>query len=239
MNYLPLSSPDSKRILFTLSRKGSIDQLLTSNPTLELQYRADASKLSQSIKIMEQDGVAPILPDGKTGGNACCVLEPPFSNNKSLLVSKSGKHSNSPLLITDVCFIHSFDLQNWSCEFSSSSEDIRPSSDTPLYWACLIAAPEKFQWKLKPSFAMHGHASANDQDCIKWNIPVSDKETRFSTREDVQEMLSLLEKWPYPENKVFLRKKHGFFILGQNAQEVFDIYESQVKTKFTEVINSE
>ncbi|CAG8692371.1 581_t:CDS:2, partial [Dentiscutata erythropus] len=215
MNYLPLSSPDSKRILFTLDRKGSIDQLLSSNPTLKLQYEDYASKLSQSIKIMEQDGVAPILPDGKTGGNACCILELPFSNNKSLLVSKSGKFSNFPLLTTDVCFIHSFDLQNWSCEFSSSFEDI------------------------KPSFAMHGHASANDRDCVKWNIPVSDKETRFSTREDVQEMLNLLEKWPYPEYKVFLRKKHGFFILGQNAQEVFEIYENQVKTKFTEIINSE
>ena len=135
------------------------------------------------------------------------------SNNEDyLLVSKSGKFSKAPLLPEDICLIQSFNTQQWSCSYYSSNEEVKPTSDTPLYWACFIIAPKKFHWNDKPGFAMHGHSlqSNNDNALL---FPCSEKETRFSSRDDFDEMLKLLEKYSYPEYKVFIRKNHGMYCI--------------------------
>jgi hypothetical protein len=144
---------NSNRILFTLNRKGNIEEEFSSN------YEENINQLSKAIQIMERDGAAPILTDGKTGGNVACLINDVSSSNKDyLLVSKSGKFSKAPLLPEDICLIQSFDTQQWSCSYYSSKEESKPTSDTPLYWACFIIAPEKFRWNDKPGFAMHGHS---------------------------------------------------------------------------------
>ena len=57
---------NSNRTLFTLNRKGNIKEEHSSS------YEESMNQLSKAIQIMEKDGAAPILTDGKTGGNVAC-----------------------------------------------------------------------------------------------------------------------------------------------------------------------
>ncbi|CAG8501224.1 3336_t:CDS:2 [Paraglomus brasilianum] len=219
----------SQRILFSLIYRGRLPHI-----SLFDEYH---KCLSEALNILEDNGAAPVLPDGRVGGNACAVVPTSFSLSlpAALLTTKSGKLARANLLKSDIAYVNKFDTNSWQCEYYSSSENIKPTSDTSLYWACLIRAPDMFQWSEKPGFAMHGHVVGDDDICEKLGIPVSEKETRFSTREDMDAMMSLLSKWSYPQFKVFVRRGHGFFILGKDAKDVFEIYENKVKGKLTKI----
>ncbi|CAG8610631.1 8958_t:CDS:2 [Paraglomus occultum] len=225
------SLTNSQRILFSLLYRGQLPHIALFD-----EYH---KCLSEALNILEDNGAAPILPDGRVGGNACAVVHASLSPPTALLTTKSGKQARAHLLKSDIAYVNKFDTNSWQCEYYSSSENIKPTSDTSLYWACLIRAPDMFQWSEKPGFAMHGHVVGDDDICEKLGIPVSEKETRFSTREDMDAMMSLLSKWSYPQFKVFVRRGHGFFILGKDAEDVFEVYENKVKGKLTKVIGSE
>jgi hypothetical protein len=53
-------------------------------------------------------------------------------------------------------------------------------------------------------------------------IPISRKETEFSTFADKAAMFSLLKRYPYPRHKIWIRKGHGFFAAGCSIEEAFE-----------------
>ena len=55
------------------------------------------------------------------------------------------------------------------------------------------------------------------------------EETLFSTQEDSQALLNLMEKFPYPQHKVYIRKGHGFIVLGKDMADAMVIFNEQVK----------
>jgi hypothetical protein len=81
------------------------------------------------------------------------------TSSTSILVSRSGKAPGARL--TPPCFVRvtAFDRSNWAADFESRDEETRPSSDSPLLWACLApAAAELYGWGRRPRVALHGHA---------------------------------------------------------------------------------
>lgn len=60
----------------------------------------------------------------------------------------------------------------------------------------------------------------------KAGLPVSKQETMFSTPEDLEELENLLKSHPYPEHRCFVRRGHGFFLLGRDMEDVRQQYNS-------------
>lgn len=57
------------------------------------------------------------------------------------------------------------------------------------------------------------------------NLPISEHATLFSTPPDLQELEQLLAGHPFPRQRCFIRRGHGFFILGEevrHAEATFD-----------------
>jgi hypothetical protein len=59
-------------------------------------------------------------------------------------------------------------------------------------------------------------------------LPISDHETLFSTPEDLAALEALFIAHPYPAHNLYIRKGHGFFLLGQTAAEVGQVLEQVV-----------
>lgn len=56
-------------------------------------------------------------------------------------------------------------------------------------------------------------------------LPISEHATLFSTPPDLQELEALLAAHPFPAQRCFIRRGHGFFILGEDvahAEQTFD-----------------
>jgi len=56
-------------------------------------------------------------------------------------------------------------------------------------------------------------------------LPISEHATLFSTPPDLQELEALLAGHPFPQQRCFIRRGHGFFILGEDvahAEGTFD-----------------
>lgn len=154
-------SEDQPRIKFQLTRTDS-----SALPDAPKQL----SQLSGLMAEMEQLGAAPLLADGKVGGNFCIRLSTVSQHEKeqhdqtsmdgnTVLVSKSGKDAGRPLQACDFVQVASFDRDAWRAEYLSPTEDIRPSSDTPLLCSCLSReAQQRYGWHDLPNVAVHGHA---------------------------------------------------------------------------------
>ena len=155
------------------------------------------------------DGASPILADGKVGGNGCIVLD------SGIVVTKSGKMKDAGHNPEDFVHVSSFSDSTWCCDYHSINSSILPTSDTPLYWKCLIEAPGLFNWAKCPKVSIHGHFLPSQEILTRLRIPIADVETVFSTREDADAMMELLCTYPYPEYKIFVRRGHGFFVLAQ------------------------
>jgi hypothetical protein len=57
------------------------------------------------------------------------------------------------------------------------------------------------------------------------DLPISEHATLFSTPPDLQELEALLAAHPFPQQRCFIRRGHGFFILGEDvkhAEGTFD-----------------
>jgi hypothetical protein len=59
-------------------------------------------------------------------------------------------------------------------------------------------------------------------------LPISDHETLFSTPEDLDALEALFLAFPYPQHRLYVRKGHGFFLLGQTCEEVQRVLEGVV-----------
>ena len=204
------------RIKFSLEYLGVLD--LNCIPTKDLE------ELSSSLVQLEEDGAAPVLPDGKVGGNAALL----FSDNQ-IFVSKSGKKQGECLQVNEFCLVNEFNRNDWKGKYYSCESSLKPSSDTPLLWNSLIEASTKYNWKETPKIAFHGHALADENSAKHLNLPISPEETLFSTPEDLQALENLFQQYPYPQNKIFIRRGHGFFLLASSIHEAMTIYSEQIQ----------
>lgn len=182
--------------------------------------------LAKALTLSEDLGAAPVMRDGQICGNGA-VLCPDL---RSILVSKSGRLARTKYDRSHFIRVVSFDVDSWCATYDNGGEkDAKPSSDTPLLWNALMIAPGLFGWKKQPQFALHGHSCSTSKEAQAWHIPCSPEETLFSTPADLAALMNLMRAYPYPENKVYVRVNHGFFLLAETAEEAMNL----LRTKLT------
>lgn len=169
-----------------------------------------ARALAGAIDALDRSGLCPVLDDGLAGGNAAVVIE------GRLFVTPSGRVPGAldPGRIVEVV---SFDPEAWTAGYRSSDPSIRPTSDTPLYDGILreLAAT----WRDAPTVALHGHALDAPHDAERLGVPISEEETAFSTPEDRAALTHLASQHPWPEHRMWIRRGHGFFVVGSELEE--------------------
>ena len=62
-------------------------------------------------------------------------------------------------------------------------------------------------------------------------MPCSEKDTLFSTPEDVKALDALLRIHPYPQHKTYIRQGHGFIVLAETVNEGVEILQSMIDRK--------
>lgn len=203
------------RIKFQCLRQGDCEPLSLDTPGLQ--------DLIQLCQRMEELGAAPVLNDGLVGGNAGILVDAPgiSSSCPTLFVTRSGKPPALHMGPSDFVAVTGFDEAEWSATYRSSNPDYRPSSDTPLLFACLSgSSAARHHWSSQPRVALHGHALAAGAglDAARGlQLPISEHATLFSTPPDLQELEALLAAHPFPAQRCFIRRGHGFFILGEDV----------------------
>lgn len=215
------------RVKFTSKRKGTISDFFNIN-RLSPRFHADiVAEMANAMSLMEQAGATPILPDGKVSGNAAVRI---VENNDLdfLIVSRSGKVAGRRMGESDICIVVNFDSIRWSADYFSVSDETLPTSDTPLHYAALHAF-QAFDWTEAPSATLHGHALETEEAAVRLNLPCSPAETLFSTPEDSDALIKLLRAYPYPQHKVFIRKGHGFIILGTGLADTLKTFKKCIQ----------
>ena len=192
---------------------------------------AFCQEMAHGLELLEDMGLTPPLPDGKRCGNIAYRIP------DGMIVSKSGR-TTKKLKMNDFVKIIDFDKTLWQAKYISDSPFIKPSSDTPLYWMALVEAPLIMKWKKSPKVALHAHAFATDKAAKKLNAPISQTRTDLSTPEDQNALFELLKAYPYPHNKFYIRRDHGFFVLGETFQDVLDLITNAIKLNQYPEINS-
>jgi len=202
------------RVKFNCFWKGSISEKLSSNDFKI--YESNASQLAESLLLQEKYGLSPVAPDGKVGGNGAIKVN--LSFGACLIVSMSGKLPGSIDILKHICLVLNFNEDLWQCEYFAEQESVKPTSDTPMHYAALNL-DGKIHMKAYPKAALHGHGLATSEVAEKLNIPCSPEDTLFSTREDMEALVKLIRQYPYPLNKVFIRKNHGYYLLGEDMSD--------------------
>lgn len=59
-------------------------------------------------------------------------------------------------------------------------------------------------------------------------FPISHQATLFSTPEDLEQLSALFAAHPYPRHRCYVRRGHGFFVLGRSVDEVRQIVEQEI-----------
>eukprot|EP01025_Chloroclados_australasicus_P054688 TRINITY_DN64_c1_g1_i1.p1 TRINITY_DN64_c1_g1~~TRINITY_DN64_c1_g1_i1.p1 ORF type:complete len:374 (-),score=25.52 TRINITY_DN64_c1_g1_i1:356-1477(-) len=200
----------------------------------------------QLMLEMEEQGALPVLSDGAVAGNCgfsgrlLCEMEDveQCNNNKDnkfdrdsvYYVSRSGKTAGKLMTGEDIVQVLDFDRKAWHAYFNSSSVTVKPTSDLPLYHIMLNReAVKTYRWQKAPNVIVHGHALADGVVASELGIPVSDRLTLFSTLEDMIELEKLLIQYPYPLHRCYIRRGHGFFILGDSVQEVRETFDEVIQ----------
>lgn len=215
------------RVRYSAHWKGTIPSWLQDLPEETQQlYKSELKAMSDALWELEVTGAAPVLPDGRVGGNAAFRI--PMNGQKdAMVVSKSGKLNGVHFQPEDACVVTSFNHDEWSSDYFAISEDQLPTSDTPMHYAALYAH-EKYSWMERPDALLHGHALETEEIADRNHLPISTEETMCSTPEDTAALMDLFAKYPYPEYKVFIRKGHGFVVLGKNMQDALDTLKNVV-----------
>ena len=214
------------RVKYSANWKGSVADFLQQNPTISDVYYKITTELAGALLLMEKSGAAPVMEDGKVGGNVAARIV--ADDLDILVVSKSGRLYGQSASIEDTfCIVTEFDPRQWSLNYYAKNSSILPTSDTPLHHAALHAALE-FHWSETPYVSLHGHALETADKAEKLSIPCSHKETLFSTPEDMNELALLLKDYPFPLHRIFVRKGHGFVILGKTTAETVKTFDTNV-----------
>lgn len=212
--------------------------------------------LARALEVSEKLGAAPVCPiEGYVFGNGAILSQAATSTtsqssamSESIVVSKSGRYAGTEYTKSQFVRVVDFNNDTWQATYGGADDGedddnninsskgnnndakviIKPSSDTPLLWNALIVAPAKFQWDVKPRFVLHGHSCSTELEARKRGFPCSNKETLFSTPDDLHQLMALFEKYPYPKHQVYVRKQHGFFLLAQNEEEACDVFRTKI-----------
>ena len=214
------------RVKFSALWRGSVADFLRDNPDVQNAYHKMISELADAVQLLELSGAAPVVEDGKVAGNVAARMM--INGLDFLVVSKSGKLSGPPLSVEDeFCIVTGFDHEKWSLEYYAKDSSTLPTSDSPLHHAVLHAGAE-FHWDETPLVSLHGHALETADEAERLGFPCSVEETLFSTPDDMYALLSLLKENPFPLNKVFVRKGHGFVVLGKTTSETVETFKTNV-----------
>ena len=172
-----------------------------------------------------------MAPDGRIGGNGASKIS--LNDKTYIIVSKSGKLPGQMDYKNDFCLVSEFDTETWGCNYYSERPDTKPTSDTPMHYSLLMNVKGAFS-------ALHGHAIEKEDVARALGVPCSTEETLFSTPADTKAMFTLLEKYEFPKWKIFVRKNHGFYILGKNLDECREVLDNQLIAKQSkEVIHND
>jgi len=178
---------------------------------------------------MERSGAAPVMKDGKVGGNVAARIVTGGDGLDFLVVSRSARRAGQSYTADDdFCVVAGFDAANWRVDFYGKDASTLPTSDAPLHHAALRAAADEFHWTETPLVSLHGHALQTADQAQRLGIPCSVRETLFSTPDDMHELLSVLKLHPWPLHRVFVRKGHGFVVLRKTTAETVDEFRTNV-----------
>lgn len=214
------------RVKYAAIWKGSVEDFMSENPSVQDVYYRAVIELADALQLLECSGAAPVAEDDKVAGNVACRIV--TDDLDFLIVSKSGKQGGQPVSIEDdFCIVTEFDPVQWSVNFYAKNSSTLPTSDAPLHHAALHAAAE-FQWDEVPYVSLHGHALETADKAEQLGLPCSTKETLFSTPDDMHELLSLLKQCPYPMHRIFVRKGHGFVVLGKTTSETVETFKTNI-----------
>ena len=174
--------------------------------------------LAFGLQTLSSTKAAPVGPDGKLLGNVAALVPTGSQSIGKVLISRLGRGPDEPVdLERDFVCCVDFDSEEWRAKFrGNAKDDVKPSSDFPLHWYSLVEAAKACHWEQEPKFVLHGHSFASSEDAELLNCPISEEETLFSTKEDVDALRTLLVGYAYPEHKVFIRKGHGFLIFAES-----------------------
>jgi hypothetical protein len=172
--------------------------------------RPGPRELTALVGQLAESGLCPILEDGLLAGNASARAGP--TRGDGIWVSPSGRKPGQALRPEDLVLVTDFDPERWVAHGYAPGTS-SPTSDTPLHWACLVSAWPQLHGMGRPQVALHGHALADSASAAALGVPISAEETLFSTPDDRAALLHLLETYPYPAQRVWSRRGHGFFQL--------------------------
>jgi len=231
--YTNMQNPESISPSATFSRvkyasvwKGCVADFMRENPTVRDVYYKTAGELANALQLMEQSGATPVIAeDGKLAGNLASRIV--ANDIDFLVVSKSGRSGGQPAFVDDFCIVTEFCPTEWSLNFYAKDSSTLPTSDSTLHHAILHAAAE-FHWNDTPYVSLHGHALETADKAQKLGIPCSTNETLFSTPDDMYELLSLLKQYPFPMHRIYVRKGHGFVVLGKTVAEAVETFTTNV-----------
>ena len=223
------SNPEGngQRVKYISTRVGTIDSLL-SDPKVKVNFEKVSKDMSDALWDMELSGAAAVQDiDGKVGGNAACTMN--VNGEFWMVVSKSGKTPGVKMdMERDVVVVTKYDHVKWACEYASCDEEVLPTSDTPMHYATL-SAYKTLNWSEVPGAILHGHALETVEKATKLGLPISMEATECSTRKDTDVLMELLKCYPYPQHRIYIRKDHGFLILGKDMNEVLQIFKEKIK----------
>lgn len=200
---------EENRVKFTLNR-------IRNKYFLE-NYVFD--EMSFALEKIQELGCLPVLSDGFLAGNIAMRWQ------DRLFVSRSGR-SPGAITATDFVEVVYFNRMTWQATYYSADENIKPTSDTPLHWAALMEASTLFAWANTPNVSIHGHALETEKEAKQMNIPISPIETEFSTPTDRKALLDLMQKYPYPDYPIYVRRGHGFFLLANHFRNAINLTDT-------------
>eukprot|EP00890_Picochlorum_soloecismus_P006523 jgi/Picsp_1/696/NSC_00690-R1_hypothetical protein VOLCADRAFT_106561 [Volvox carteri f. nagariensis] len=206
------------RIKFKTNRVAFPDVDDSSTSLESPLVREELQALGELTKYLEDIGIIPILNDGLVAGNCSMAFE--GESGLVLYVSPSGKPKGCLLSPDDFVRVSNFNRDNWSVSFSTKSDDKEPTSDTPLHFSGLLGW-DQYGFKERPCVAIHAHALATGpglEAAKDAGIPISDKETLFSTRDDLDALEKLFKEYPFPGTSCYIRKGHGFIMLAKDIR---------------------
>lgn len=216
-------SSDTPNSVESVGTAGRVTFVCQKNAKLPIPKFEEWKPLADALVISEKNGAAPVLEDGRVAGNGAFLCQ-----DGTLIVSKSGRIAGTKYTAEEFVRVSGFDEKTWTATFNSSGLNVKPSSDTPLLYFSLKEAPIKFQWTKHPKFVLHGHSCSSAEEASRFGIPCSDQATLCGTPEDLEQLSDLLKKYPYPENKLFVRRNHGFFLLADSSSEAIQIFEKRL-----------
>jgi hypothetical protein len=166
---------------------------------------AHAGALSEALAEMEALALAPLLGDGAVAGNGALRLP-----SGGWITSVSARRPGE----VHVAEIVSFDRERFAISYRSGPGR-EPTSDVAMH-ACALFDPEGARRALA---SLHGHALETEHDAARLALPISERETTFGTREDMEATEALLARAPYPAQRAWIRRGHGFLVAAASMDE--------------------